>query len=106
MVKITDKAREKMIGALDDEKREILRFGLKGGGCSGFQYYFAIEDIKEEDDNVYPLDNTHILIVDPMSSMYLDDAEIDFKSDLMGENFVFNNPNAKGSCGCGSSTSF
>lgn len=106
MINITDKAKAKMISVMDEESATILRFGLQGGGCNGFSYFFAVEEKQEDDDFEFPLDATHKLVVDAASSMYLDDAEIDYKKDLMGENFVFNNPNQKGSCGCGSSVSF
>ena len=106
MIRVTDKAREKMIGVLIDEGSSFLRFGLQGGGCNGFTYFFAIEDSLGEDDFEFKLDDTHSLLVDPMSGMYLTDAEIDYKKDLMGEAFVFNNPNTVGSCGCGSSVAF
>lgn len=95
-----------MIDVLIDEKSPMLRFGLQGGGCSGFSYYFSIETEKEEDDYEITLDESHMLIVDAVSMMYLANAEIDYKSDIMGESFVFNNPDVKTSCGCGQSVSF
>jgi len=106
MINITEKAKERMIGVLIDEKSTILRFGLHGGGCNGFQYYFSVEQAKEEDDYVYPLNDTLVLVVDSVSAMYLNGAEIDYKKDLMGESFVFNNPNTTTKCGCGSSVNF
>jgi iron-sulfur cluster insertion protein len=106
MIKITDAAKMRLIDILYDEGLDIVRFGLQGGGCNGFQYYLSVEKGKEEDDTIYPLSEEKMLIVDPMSMMYLENAEIDFKRDIMGENFVFNNPNISNSCGCGSSVSF
>ena len=107
MIKITDLAKEKMIGVLIEENATLLRFGLQGGGCNGMSYYFAVEDTQDiNEDFEYPLDDTHTLLIDPMSNTYLDDAEIDYKKDLMGEAFVFKNPNVKNSCGCGSSVNF
>jgi len=107
MITITDLAKEKMIGVLIEENATLLRFGLQGGGCNGMSYYFAVEDTQDiNEDFEYPLDDTHTLLIDPMSNTYLDDAEIDYKKDLMGEAFVFNNPNVKNSCGCGSSVNF
>jgi iron-sulfur cluster assembly protein len=106
MVRLTEKAKEKIIDVLIDEKATMLRFGLQGGGCNGFTYYFAIETEKAEDDFEIPVNEGFTLVVDAMSSMYLEEAEIDYKKDLMGESFVFNNPNQKTSCGCGSSVGF
>jgi iron-sulfur cluster assembly protein len=106
MIRITETARAKMVDVLIDEKAKMLRFGLQGGGCNGFQYYFAVEPEKAEDDLEMPLEDGYVLLVDPMSAMYLEESEIDYKKDLMGETFVFNNPNQKTSCGCGNSVGF
>jgi len=106
MIKVTDVAKEKIVDVLIGERMPFLRFGLQGGGCNGFQYYFAPSDSKEEDDFELPLADGYTLIIDSMSMMYLEDAEIDYKKDIMGETFVFNNPNTKTSCGCGSSVGF
>lgn len=106
MITITEKAKEKIISVLNDEKATMIRFGLQGGGCNGFTYFFAVEEKQEEDDFEFPLDETHKLVVDSASSMYLEEATIDYKKDLMGESFVFNNPKQKTSCGCGSSVGF
>lgn len=107
MIKITDTAKEKMISVLGEENATALRFGLQGGGCNGFQYFFMVEhEIAGEDDFVYPLDDKCNLLVDAASSMYLEDAEVDYKKDIMGETFVFNNPNTTTKCGCGSSVGF
>lgn len=106
MIIISDKAKEKMVEILNEDKATMLRFGLQGGGCNGFQYYFSIEQNKDEGDMEYPLDSDHTLLVDFASSMYLEEAMIDYKKDLMGETFVFSNPNQKTSCGCGNSVGF
>lgn len=106
MIRVTEAARTRMVDVLIDEKASLLRFGLQGGGCNGFQYYFAVETEKAEDDLEVNVGDGYTLLVDAMSMMYLEDAEIDFKRDLMGENFTFNNPNVSNSCGCGSSVGF
>ncbi len=105
-MKITEIAKEKLIDVMIVEKTPFLRFGLQGGGCSGFTYFFAAEDSAEEGDLIVKLDESRSLLIDPMSNMYLEEAEIDVKRDLMGESFVFNNPKAVSSCGCGSSVTF
>lgn len=79
-----------------------LRVFIQGGGCSGFQYGFDLEQEVESDDFV--VENSGVkLIVDPMSFQYLMGAEIDYKEDLMGAQFIVNNPNASTTCGCGMS---
>jgi len=79
-----------------------LRIGVLPGGCSGFQYGLNIEDEPAEDDLV--LDSNGLrLFVDPFSMQYLGGVEIDFVSTFQGSGFTFNNPNAAGGCGCGSS---
>lgn len=79
-----------------------LRVFVQGGGCSGFQYGFLLEDIKNEDDFEIT-DNSVKVLVDSMSAQYLQGASIDYKDDLSGSQFVINNPNATTTCGCGSS---
>lgn len=110
MIAITEIAKGKMIDILIDAKKSFLRFGLQGGGCNGFTYYFEFADEVDEDDHVINLvDDQNLdcnLLIDPMSMMYLDEATIDYKTDLMGESFVFNNPKAVTKCGCGSSVGF
>jgi iron-sulfur cluster assembly accessory protein len=79
-----------------------LRVGVLPGGCSGFQYGLNIEDEPGEDDLV--LESAGIrLFVDPFSLQYLNGCEIDYVSTFQGSGFTFNNPNASGGCGCGSS---
>ena len=83
---------------------EALRVAVVGGGCSGFQYHMAFENQTNETDDVYDFDGLKVL-VDQMSSMYLDGVEIDYIETLEGAGFKFNNPNVKSTCGCGSSFS-
>lgn len=81
-----------------------LRVFVSGGGCSGFQYGFTFDESVEEGD--FCVENRGVqLLVDPMSAQYLMGAEIDYKEDLQGAQFVIRNPNAKTTCGCGSSFS-
>jgi iron-sulfur cluster insertion protein len=81
-----------------------LRVFVSGGGCSGFKYGFTFDENAEEGD--FCVENAGVqLLVDPMSAQYLMGAEIDYKEDLQGAQFVIRNPNAKTTCGCGSSFS-
>ena len=102
MITLTESAKQQIDEILMDEPNgKYVRAFISGGGCSGFNYGFTIEENKEEDDFV--IDN---LIIDAMSMQYFDNATIDFTSDkLKGSQFVISNPNAKSTCGCGSSFS-
>ncbi len=80
-----------------------LRVGVKGGGCSGFSYLLGF-DVQKEKDQVYQIDGMQIFI-DQAHGMYLIGMEIDWHEGLNNRGFVFNNPNAKETCGCGSSFS-
>jgi iron-sulfur cluster assembly accessory protein len=79
-----------------------LRVGVLPGGCSGFQYGLNIEDEPGEDDMILESEGIR-LFVDPFSLQYLNGTEIDYVSTFQGSGFTFNNPNASGGCGCGSS---
>lgn len=85
------------------EEQTKLRVGVKGGGCSGFSYMLDLtEETKSEADE--EMDSQGIKILCDMKSLlYLNGTEIDFKDEVMGRGFVFKNPNATSSCGCGSS---
>jgi iron-sulfur cluster assembly accessory protein len=82
----------------------MLRLAVTGGGCSGFQYNFTLDDARMDDDLVLTRDDATVLI-DPVSLDFLHGAELDFVDDLIGASFRVNNPNAKSSCGCGTSFS-
>ena len=87
-----------------------LRVGVKGGGCSGFSYILDLTEAKQDDDEqwdyAFAVDGEsqdfHV-ICDPKSYLYLNGTTVDFKDEVMGRGFVFDNPNASSSCGCGSS---
>lgn len=81
-----------------------LRIFVQGGGCSGFSYGFTFDEIVNEDDFDLEFDGMH-LVVDSMSSQYLQGAEVDYTEDIMGSEFKIKNPNAQTTCGCGSSFS-
>ena len=80
----------------------MLRVSVEGGGCSGFQYKFDMEHAKAADDLVISRDNA-VVLIDPMSVNYMAGSEIDFVDDLIGASFKVKNPQAKASCGCGTS---
>jgi iron-sulfur cluster assembly protein len=88
---------------LDGEKVR-LRVGVKGGGCSGFSYILDLTETQKDSDELFEMNGVKI-IVDPKSLLYLNGVTVDFKDELMGRGFVFTNPNATSSCGCGSSFS-
>ncbi|MEO6984692.1 MAG: iron-sulfur cluster insertion protein ErpA [Paralcaligenes sp.] len=81
-----------------------LRVFVQGGGCSGFQYGFTFDETVNDDDTTIDKEGVQLL-VDPMSFQYLVGAEIDYKDDIEGSQFVIRNPNANSTCGCGSSFS-
>lgn len=102
----TDSAAAKVKDLLAEEGNPELklRVFVQGGGCSGFQYGFTFDEAVNDDDTVLDKDGVQLL-VDPMSFQYLVGAEIDYKEDLEGAQFVIRNPNATTTCGCGSSFS-
>ena len=81
-----------------------LRVFISGGGCSGFQYGFTFDEEMQDGDTEVEKCGV-VLLVDPMSVQYLMGAEIDYKEDLSGAQFIIRNPNASTTCGCGSSFS-
>ena len=106
MLTLTDSAREKVLDLLAEENDPELklRIFVQGGGCSGFSYGFTFDNLVNEDDFDLEFGPVHIL-VDAMSRQYLEGAEVDYKEEIMGSQFVIRNPNAQTTCGCGSSFS-
>ena len=102
----TDAAAHKVSQLIQEEGNANLklRVFVSGGGCSGFQYGFTFDENEEEGDTCVEKHGVRLLI-DPMSFQYLAGAEIDYKEDLEGAQFVIRNPNASTTCGCGSSFS-
>lgn len=106
MITISESAQTKIRELLAEENnsRVKLRIFVQGGGCSGMQYGFTFDEEQAEDDfELSFLGGT--MLVDSISSQYLQGAKLDWKEDLMGANFSIDNPNAVTSCGCGSSFS-
>jgi len=104
MLTITENATAKIVEVIQEEGNPELklRMYVQGGGCSGMSYGFTLDEVQNEDDWVIPAGSATIL-VDSMSMQYITGAEVDFKDDLSGSQFVINNPNAQTTCGCGSS---
>jgi iron-sulfur cluster insertion protein len=102
----TDSAATKVGSLIAEEGNDNLklRVYISGGGCSGFQYGFTFDEEVNEDDTSVENDGVTVLI-DSMSIQYLSGAEIDYKEDVSGAQFVIRNPNAATTCGCGSSFS-
>lgn len=102
MLTLTETAKTRISEILQEEGNPDLkvRVFVQGGGCSGFQYGFTLEDTINDDD--FEIDG---MLVDSMSMQYLTGATINFKDDLDGQQFVIDNPNAETTCGCGSSFS-
>lgn len=106
MITITDEALGKIRDILAEENnpKAKLRVFVQGGGCSGMSYGFTLDEEINEDD--FELDREEVkILVDSMSSQYLQGATINYKDELMGASFVIDNPNAQTTCGCGSSFS-
>ncbi|HIC21928.1 MAG: iron-sulfur cluster assembly accessory protein [Planctomycetota bacterium] len=107
MIHVTESAGRE-IARLAQEKdageKGGLRLFVQGGGCAGMSYGMDIVEKSDEKDRVFEIDGARI-IVDPKSWLFLNGTTVDFKESLMGRGFVFENPNAAGSCGCGTSFS-
>ena len=105
-LEFTDAAAKKVKALLEDEENQALklRVYITGGGCSGFQYGFTFDDNVNDDDMTIDKERVS-LIVDPMSLQYLVGATVDYTEGLEGSRFIIVNPNAKTTCGCGSSFS-
>ncbi len=102
----TDSAASKVADLIaEDGNPDLkLRVFVQGGGCSGFQYGFTFDEVANDDDTTMTKNGVSLL-VDAMSYQYLMGAEIDYKEDLQGAQFVIKNPGASSTCGCGSSFS-
>jgi len=87
-----------------DAENVRLRVGVKGGGCSGFSYILDLTESQKPADELFEQHDIKV-ICDPKSLLYLEGTTVDFKDEIMGRGFVFQNPNATSSCGCGSSFS-
>jgi iron-sulfur cluster insertion protein len=104
MLTISNSAAKKIKSIIDEEDSTLkLRIFVQGGGCSGFQYGFTLEELPpQEDDLTFEKDGIQV-IVDSMSMQYMNEAEIDYEETLLGAEFKIKNPNVTATCGCGSS---
>ncbi len=102
----SDNAAKKVLDLIQEEKNDNLklRVYIIGGGCSGFSYGFTFDEKNKEGDSSVEKNGVQ-LVVDPMSYQYLIGATVDYLEDLQGSRFIIHNPNAKTTCGCGSSFS-
>ena len=103
-IQMSVRAADKVSELIEDEGNDglKLRVFVTGGGCSGFSYGFTFDDDVAQDDTVVQRSGV-TMVVDPMSYQYLVGAEVDFREDLQGSQFVVTNPNASSTCGCGNS---
>lgn len=107
MIKVKDTARDevkRLIASNDKPQDAFIRVGVKGGGCSGLMYELDFDSQLKEDDKVFE-DNGVKIVVDKKSYLYLIGTELDYSGGLNGKGFVFVNPNANRTCGCGESFS-
>lgn len=105
IVNVTDNAKEELKRLLEKEtsKPDGIRLSLLAGGCSGLSYHMEFDKVKEKD--LIDEDNGIKVIIDPKSALYLHGITFDYQGGLNGRGFIFTNPNAKKSCGCGTSFS-
>ncbi len=108
MIKVSDHAKEKAIQLMTEDGfqpfEDFIRVGVKSGGCSGLEYVLKFDNEKTDADQIFE-DNGIKIIVDKKSILYLAGTSLEYSGGLNGKGFVFNNPNASRTCGCGESFS-
>jgi iron-sulfur cluster assembly protein len=108
MIKVSESAKKKVIELMTEDgfspTQDYVRVGVKSGGCSGLSYDLKFDNIQNEEDKVFE-DNNVKIIVDKKSFLYLIGTTLEYSGGLNGAGFVFNNPNANRTCGCGESFS-
>jgi iron-sulfur cluster assembly protein len=106
MINVTESAKTQAIKLMQEEGKEgyFIRVGVQGGGCSGLMYQLDLDNQEKEDDKSFE-DNGIKIVVDKKSFLYLIGTTLDFSGGLNGKGFVFKNPNADRTCGCGESFS-
>lgn len=108
MIKVSDTAKKKVVELMTEDgfnsATDFVRVGVKSGGCSGLSYDLKFDKVQNEEDKVFE-DNGVRIIVDKKSFLYLIGTTLEYSGGLNGSGFVFNNPNANRTCGCGESFS-
>ena len=108
MIKVSDNAKEKAIQLMTEDGfqpfEDFIRVGVKSGGCSGLEYVLKFDNEKTDADQIFE-DNGIKIIVDKKSILYLAGTTLEYSGGLNGKGFIFNNPNANRTCGCGESFS-
>lgn len=108
MIKVSDQAKEKAILLMKEDgfnpDTDFIRVGVKSGGCSGLEYVLKFDNKKEDSDQIFE-DNDIKIVIDKKSILYLAGTTLEYSGGLNGKGFVFNNPNAARTCGCGESFS-
>jgi iron-sulfur cluster assembly protein len=106
MIQVTENAKKQALRLMEDEGKTgyFIRVGVEGGGCSGLMYQLTFDNIEGEGDKAFE-DNGIKVVVDKKSFLYLVGTTLDYSGGLNGKGFVFNNPNAGRTCGCGESFS-
>ena len=108
MIKVSDQAKEKAIQLMTEDGfkpfEDYIRVGVKSGGCSGLEYMLKFDNEKTDSDQIFE-DNGIKIIVDKKSILYLAGTTLEYSGGLNGKGFIFNNPNANRTCGCGESFS-
>ncbi len=106
MIKVSESAKKQALRLMEDEGKPnaFIRVGVKGGGCSGLMYELNFDNVLKEEDKSFE-DNGIKVVVDKKSFLYLIGTELDYEGGLNGKGFVFKNPNANRTCGCGESFS-
>jgi iron-sulfur cluster assembly protein len=106
MITVTDNAKRQALRLMEDEGKAgfFIRVGVEGGGCSGLMYQLSFDNEEKADDKTFE-DNGVKVVVDKKSFLYLVGTSLDYSGGLNGKGFVFNNPNAGRTCGCGESFS-
>lgn len=104
MIELTNEAVDEVKRMIEREKKHgaSLRIAVKGGGCSGYSYSLDLDDTQKEGDKIFEFNGVKVS-VDGKSYFLLNGSILDYKKGMMGSGFTFNNPNSKGTCGCGAS---